>query len=237
MNELEVETIDQDIVDAFIQLYNDSIGRAFMKNYLEMKKRRDLYITRPTGRKAKKVVQTIPEEDIEKIRTELYKRDERFGLIFDLSVNCALRRQEVMAIRVQDIKIEKNDKMFIRIVRGKGNKERWVYVPKEIAVLVLTFCIRDNLRNDSFLFRSKLEPEKNLGKKEWNKRFAIASYDATGKKYHPHQLRHTRATEWYKDGIDIFSIQKRLGHSDISTTMLYINPENIQELEKWSNED
>ena len=31
----------------------------------------------------------------------------------------------------------------------------------------------------------------------------------------PHKLRHTRATLWEDDGVDLFSIAKLLGHSDL----------------------
>ena len=41
------------------------------------------------------------------------------------------------------------------------------------------------------------------------------------KKLTPHTLRHTFATDLYRDTKDIKQIQKALGHSDLSTTMIY----------------
>ena len=41
-------------------------------------------------------------------------------------------------------------------------------------------------------------------------------------KLHPHALRHWRTTDLWKKGVDVLSISKFLGHSDISTTMLYL---------------
>ena len=57
------------------------------------------------------------------------------------------------------------------------------------------------------------------------------------KHYFPHQLRMTKATEWFESGVDVTRIKTRLGHENISTTMLYIKPDEKKELELWSNEE
>ncbi len=41
------------------------------------------------------------------------------------------------------------------------------------------------------------------------------------KDVHPHMLRHTFATEFYRQTKDIRLTQKMLGHADLSTTMIY----------------
>ena len=43
----------------------------------------------------------------------------------------------------------------------------------------------------------------------------------------PHTLRHTFATEFYRQTKDIETLRKILGHSDISTTQIYVTLANI----------
>jgi integrase len=111
-----------------------------------------------------------------------------------------------------------------------------VFVRDEIALLILDYLKDNPMTLSDYLFESRIRKGYPIDKTNWNKAFAKASLQATGKKFHPHQLRGTRATTWYDQGIDIARIQQRLGHSNISTTMLYIKPDARKELELWSQE-
>ena len=52
MRDLEAEyPLDQDVVDVFLQRYKSNVVRAFMKNYLDFIKRKDLEIKAITGRR------------------------------------------------------------------------------------------------------------------------------------------------------------------------------------------
>ena len=51
----------------------------------------------------------------------------------------------------------------------------------------------------------------------------------------PHTLRHTYATEFYRQTKDIETLRRILGHSDISTTQIYVTLANI-DVEKGMDE-
>ena len=51
------------------------------------------------------------------------------------------------------------------------------------------------------------------------KYITAAGLDPT--KYSAHKLRHTAATLMYQNGVDIRTLQTVLGHSGVSTTMIY----------------
>jgi len=230
--------LDQEIANAFLDAYPHAISKAFLKNYSEF---RDIPIKIPkrTGTKEQKEVENIPDDELERIRQKLYDHDIRYGLMFDLSENCALRRQEVINIKCPDISLKEIDGvdcMFIKLKKTKGNKQRSVFVLEKTALQIIKYIADQNLLKDDYLFKSNARQEKPIDKTMWNKAFTKASIEATGKKYHPHQLRHKRSLKWYEKGIDIVRIQQRLGHSNISTTRLYINPDKLTEMKKWSKE-
>jgi integrase len=232
------QDLNQEIVDAYLDLYPHIVARALLKNYLEF---RDMHfkIQKRTGRVARKEVETISNKELQDIRQKLYEKDERYGLLFDLSEGCALRRQEAINIRAGDVSTEEIDgklAMFILLKKTKGDKERRVFVPEQVAITLVKFMAGNNLTKASYLFRSSINHNRPIEKSQWNRAFAEASLNATGKKYHPHQLRHTRSLKWFDNGVDIVRIQQRLGHNSIATTRLYLNPDKRKELEKWSKE-
>lgn len=106
-------------------------------------------------------------------------------------------------------------------VRGKGDKERHVPMPADLAV-ALQF-IRDwqkeySLKTPYVLF----SPE--TGQRMGDIRKAIErAKKAAGitKRVTPHQLRHAYATHLLENGADIREIQALLGHQDIQTTQIY----------------
>jgi integrase len=73
-----------------------------------------------------------------------------------------------------------------------------------------------NHENDLLVFNLPISKDKIN-----NKLKSIITSAGINKKITFHCSRHTAAVSWINAGIDIFTVQKLLGHTDIKTTMIY----------------
>lgn len=144
---------------------------------------------------------------------------ERDYAILTLFLNCGLRLSELVSIDIEKIKGD------ILTVRGKGDKERTIYLNEAcLKAIEIYMAVRpvEDLKDPKALFisrhRSRLSNKtvQHLVKKQLKK----AGLDED--KYSTHKLRHTAATLMYKYGnVDIRALQQILGHENVSTTQIY----------------
>ncbi len=116
------------------------------------------------------------------------------------------------------------------IVRGKGDKERMVPLsaPARDALaawlpLRAEFLPPGNGKAKHYLFPSRTTAEGHITRQSFAlmlKELAIAAGLDPGK-ISPHVLRHAFATHLLDHGADLRSLQKMLGHADISSTEIY----------------
>jgi integrase/recombinase XerD len=148
---------------------------------------------------------------------------ERDYCIITLFLNCGLRLSELCGIDVSKIKED------TLTVIGKGNKERTVYLNdaclnaiNQYLVLRNTRYKLDDVKDKDALFISNKKCRINKRSVERIVKKYIGVAGLNKEKYTPHKLRHTAATLMYKHGkVDIRSLQKILGHENISTTQIY----------------
>ncbi|MCF8467581.1 MAG: site-specific tyrosine recombinase XerD [Sneathiella sp.] len=113
------------------------------------------------------------------------------------------------------------------IVRGKGNKERLVPVNQASKTALESYLeVREGFcpagKHSNWLYPSRggqgFLTRQRLG--QLLKELALdASIDPA--KVSPHVLRHAFASHLLANGADLRSLQKMLGHADISTTQIY----------------
>lgn len=146
--------------------------------------------------------------------------DLRYKAIFSLIYGSGLRLSEVKKLRIQDID---NQKMCLFISQGKGQKDRYVPLSlKSLDTLRIYFKATRPSHPLGYLFLNRYDTDHISGDSIWAafKRYysktGITSYATV------HTLRHSYATHLMEDGINIFFIQRLLGHSTLITTMHYL---------------
>lgn len=146
--------------------------------------------------------------------------------IITLFLNCGFRLSELCSIDISKIK---EDTLY---VVGKGNKERTIYLNKACLKAIDEYLkVRnknlDKIKDKDALFISRNNTRINKRTVELMLKKYLRKANLDEEKYTPHKLRHTAATLMYKHGdVDIRSLQKILGHENISTTQIYTHVDN-----------
>jgi len=136
-------------------------------------------------------------------------------LLFLLDTGC--RVSELCDIELADL-----DAASGRVkVRGKGAKERFVYIGQTTRRAMLKYLDKHRLRTaDTHLFLT--HDGRKLG------RYGVASMlsrlgdRAKVPGVHAHRFRHTAAVQLLRNGSDIFHLQRMLGHSTLDMVKAYL---------------
>jgi site-specific recombinase XerD len=128
-----------------------------------------------------------------------------------------LRVSEVVALKASDID---SARMVIRVEKGKGGKDRYVMLSEVLLDLLREYWRKDRPPGGTWVFPGPGGSQLNAGVLQASCRKAR---DAAGlsKRVTLHTLRHCFATHLLEAGTDIRIIQELLGHSQLSTTVLY----------------
>jgi integrase/recombinase XerC len=184
------------------------------------------------------IIQVDPTEDLETPKLEkkippslAYEQVERLfsqpdiseflGLrdraIMELFYSSGLRLSELVSLNITDVD---HEALLIKL-KGKGKKERIVPITRNAS---------------SWLRRYVEHPERQtttqpLFLNKYGDRLSDRSVDRKFKEYlkqsslsariTPHTIRHTIATHWLENGMDLKTIQALLGHSSLATTTIY----------------
>ncbi len=132
--------------------------------------------------------------------------------------SAGLRVSELTSLKPEHI--ESNRKL-IRIEQGKGNKDRYTLLSDKLIKDLKVYWKRYHPKE--YLFYPQGNPHKPLTRNRAWKIFNAAKKKAGLKRGRGiHSLRHSFATHLLEDGVDLYSIKTFLGHSSISTTMIYL---------------
>lgn len=144
--------------------------------------------------------------------------------IFAVMMGCGLRRAEVVSLKLANWNCVDRSFSFI----GKGNKERRVYLPKNLDKYIDEWLIKRGLEAGTFFppicqgkNTDKLKLDKELTSTSIYRLLMNQADFADLGKIRPHDLRRTFATRMLEAGSDLFILQKAMGHSSVATTARY----------------
>jgi integrase/recombinase XerD len=132
-----------------------------------------------------------------------------------------LRSCEVLALQLEDLQLAEAQ---MRVL-GKGNKQRVLPLPQEIIeVLEKYLRLERPFTNSSSLFVSLKGRRRGRAMTPVGLRSLFRHHRRRSQIPHanPHRLRHTFGTDMVRDGISLPALQHLMGHSQIRTTMLYV---------------
>lgn len=143
----------------------------------------------------------------------------RDQLIIKLMSEMGMRASEVVNLEVQHINFEEQ---YVLIEQGKGHKDRIVPLIDQNIVMLFRIVIGER-KKGPFLFNSRGNPITRNGIYYIVRKYNTESLKLSPKELHPHTLRHTFAVRYLRRGGNIRVLQKLMGHSDIRTTMIYLD--------------
>jgi site-specific recombinase XerD len=146
--------------------------------------------------------------------------DPRDQAMFALMLKAGLRVGEVVALDVARVEGPGVDRLARLRVRGKGNKERIVWLTPQTWMYVHYWLQGRPERKSKALFLN-----------QHKRRLSVAGVQYLLKQYCKkadvqvtcHQLRHTFARRLAEQGMPVESLAKLLGHNDLHTTQRYID--------------
>lgn len=145
--------------------------------------------------------------------------------ILELLFSSGLRVSELVNLNRDHINTKRREFM----VRGKGQKDRPVYISESAADWVEQYlAVRQDTLAPLFISYSKNVEANTSG--DYRRLTArsiqrmVSKYARLGgitKHVSPHTMRHSFATDLLMNGADLRSVQSMLGHSNIATTQIY----------------
>jgi integrase/recombinase XerD len=150
--------------------------------------------------------------------------------VLEVLYSTGIRLEEITNLTIFDCDLQGG---LLRVNKGKGSKDRVVPLGKH-AVRFLKEYIT-NVRPSHTIMNKKLT---TLFVNQWGAPLSKQIIDIIVRTYAkrariakhvtPHTFRHTFATELVRNGADIVSVSKMMGHSDVRITQVYIRVAGIE---------
>lgn len=168
----------------------------------------------PLQKKEKKLPSILSEREILALLKAVANL--KYRTIIMTIYSAGLRLNEAIQLEPADID---SAEMRIRIKAGKGNKERYVMLSSTLLSALREYYRRYRPGQWLFFGKRRLESIHPRNVQRAIERAAVKA--GIQKRVTPHLLRHSFATHLLDRGTNLRYIQELLGHSSITTTMIY----------------
>ncbi len=222
------KSLDGNELAMITQSYHLIALRGFLKYF----SRRDIPSLAPDKielpKTHRKQVTFLHYDEVVRLLEEIDTNEEsglRDRAIMELLFSSGLRVSELVNLNRDHINTKRREFM----VRGKGQKDRPVYISESAADWVEQYlAVRQDTLAPLFISYSKNVEANTSGD---YRRLTARSIQRMVSKYarlagitkhvSPHTMRHSFATDLLMNGADLRSVQSMLGHSNIATTQIY----------------
>jgi len=158
------------------------------------------------------------------------KYAKRDSCLFHLMISYGLRESEAISIRMEDINLDPNDpQILIRRVKQRNKKNgRFYDLSKENYIRVKSWIkARDKWAGEKsdFLFITQ-KSRRKYDRMSTDCLYGLVKKhgkDASISEIYPHMFRHTTGARLARAGLNAFTIQRRLGHSNVVSSQLYVD--------------
>lgn len=148
--------------------------------------------------------------------------------IMSMFIYTGVRLSELKNLKIEDANLSEKT---ILIEDGKGQKSRFIPLNSRLIEALENYLKdRKRLNKQCPYFFTAMRQDTKMGDPVI-KRLIERLRKASGIYFTPHMLRHTFATLMIEGGVDIYTISKLLGHSDIKTTTIYLSA-SVKHLQK-----
>lgn len=168
----------------------------------------------------RKLPATLSREECQSLMTA-YKKGKfapRNNLIIRLLYATGIRGEEMENLKFCDIFYD-NRTVFVRA--GKGDKDRYCGVDRETLELLREWQKGKAL--DESVFGITLRQIRRVVEGAGDMTGVSAKYEAMGRTFSTHSLRHAFATHCFENGMRLPTLQRFMGHEYILTTMVYLH--------------
>lgn len=174
---------------------------------------------------AKAKPRPLSQSDIAKIKLIVEKMSLRDRIMAIIILATGIRVSELKNLKVGDIDF---DKMALD-VEGKGEKQRVTPFSESCSLLLEKYIEEKKLKRGDYLILNKYN--KSMSDRHIRRIMnKIGKAAGLGEVLTAHVLRHSFATEQLRKGVKMEILALLLGHSSLSTTQIYADP-NEQEID------